>query len=1461
MKQKLKKYWKSIVAVIVISVALLFLPVQKVFHEYTGKLLRKMVTELVEKETQGNYSFDYEELRFNLFKQRIKLHNFTFFLKDSTLLRFDTTALENQVYYDVDVQSLEIQLIDQFDFFFNNKLGISTVEINRPTVSVYNNRMEKKKISLSKMSGDLYQIVTEYLSVFDLKNLMVNDAKMSYTLGTSEFKKVYAFNEFSFKVKDFKLDRDRDTSKYKRLLFTDNFELTSGHQEFILPDSVHKISYDRFDISMKKEFIEISNLKITPLLKNGVKEKDQIDVFVPSLKLISVDFAKAYHDNIVDIKKLLIERPAVKLLFEIEEKEEESLSISQKIAKMKVLDVINTILVERLILTHSSVALELNQDGRTRDFLVKGLNYQGSKLQIDSSTFSNFVFGDLHQHYKFNVRELKHEVEEEGLLAQVENVNYSSLTQVLDIDKFLMRANSNKIKRNIKKHKKQIQLESVVVNGIHLSNFTLKEISDDKSLNLSSSRIKEPQITLLYDTAFVKDTTGIIQNKPSFLATILDTLLTRNFKIENALVKVKNAHDTNEVFGQFEKVNFYVNKLNVNSLSNNSNDILDVIETSGISTSASYIDVPDMKNKISWRAMDYSSARKKIKFHQINYSSSDQYNKLDVHFNLISASNFRPKEIIKNKNYDLGLVEVDQGRIELFESKKKSKKPKIDLAFIVDSLSLNNIDFVHTIKDTIKQKIDNFSMHAGMINYTKDSVGNKILGLSHLDFKGNKGLFSIDKNRHYLDFNSVNFSFLDSTFTANNIKISPVIDQRNSNSKTLIRTKIDYLNLEGLSLNPENILTEFVGKKVSLCNPTFKMSTISSNETKFQSEKSFVDVHKWFTQVTGIRLVQYEALELENGNIDLVFENKDNTSRLSIPQYNLSARGFKLDSTQSNTDINFFYATSYQLDAYQVEQTFPDSLRNVKVQHLSYNTENQYIKLKEAKVRYMIYRKEDSTKQLYIDGAIPLIEIEGLKPIELTTDKTLNLNRVHFMKPQINITQYHKNTDFISRELELEKTNKDKAAITDLFLKDLDLVDGNITWDFKGGSVSDLKFNHVALKGKEIKVDPQAEGELPKFGQVELSFGNFKHDVMQKYYDMQLDSFYMNSEKETMIIEGGELIPRFGIFEFAKVAGWEKSRLELYASKLNFEQFKVKELIYNNSLQVGLLITDSLWIRNFKNKNLPMISRFMPIPSYNLMGAKMNVNIDSIRLNKGYIQHRQLAKNGVKSGKLLFTELQASMSNITNDSLALSKNKFARIEASTKLMGEGLISAQFDFDLKDTFNRFIGNAQIGNFDATLLNEYLEPTAYVRIRKGTISEGDIDFFADNTVGAGQMKLLYKNLHVDFLNPKDPTKNNKMGLLMKSFLANRVVNTKNPHFLITKKGDVFYRRDTARSIFHYWGNLAMSGVASSAGVSSNKKELKKLRKEIKELNKQALRKEKAIRRREEEEAEENAKKKKQ
>jgi hypothetical protein len=48
---------------------------------------------------------------------------------------------------------------------------------------------------------------------------------------------------------------------------------------------------------------------------------------------------------------------------------------------------------------------------------------------------------------------------------------------------------------------------------------------------------------------------------------------------------------------------------------------------------------------------------------------------------------------------------------------------------------------------------------------------------------------------------------------------------------------------------------------------------------------------------------------------------------------------------------------------------------------------------------------------------------------------------------------------------------------------------------------------------------------------------------------------------------------------------------------------------------------------------------------------------------------------------------------------------------------------------------------------------------------------------------------------------------------------------------REGDIFYERDTNKGIFNYWAKSLLSGVVSSIGAHSSKKDIKELNKRLK------------------------------
>ncbi len=100
-----------------------------------------------------------------------------------------------------------------------------------------------------------------------------------------------------------------------------------------------------------------------------------------------------------------------------------------------------------------------------------------------------------------------------------------------------------------------------------------------------------------------------------------------------------------------------------------------------------------------------------------------------------------------------------------------------------------------------------------------------------------------------------------------------------------------------------------------------------------------------------------------------------------------------------------------------------------------------------------------------------------------------------------------------------------------------------------------------------------------------------------------------------------------------------------------------------------------------------------------------------------------------------------------------------------------------------------------------------------------------------ISLGSMKFLYRDLKVEFLDKDDTSRHSVKNQLLK-FAANTfVVRTNNT----SRVGKVFYERDRNRAVFQYWVKMILSGVTTSVGAKSNRKQIKKY---MKDLNQKRL-----------------------
>jgi hypothetical protein len=190
--------------------------------------------------------------------------------------------------------------------------------------------------------------------------------------------------------------------------------------------------------------------------------------------------------------------------------------------------------------------------------------------------------------------------------------------------------------------------------------------------------------------------------------------------------------------------------------------------------------------------------------------------------------------------------------------------------------------------------------------------------------------------------------------------------------------------------------------------------------------------------------------------------------------------------------------------------------------------------------------------------------------------------------------------------------------------------------------------------------------------------------------------------------------------------------------------------------------------------------------------------------------------------------MDALVRNVKNIDLSLDDS--LRIRASTLFMDSARVDLRVRESYRDTLGGFLLTTQVSPFNTSILNKALIPLASVDFRSGQVDTLYMRAVGREYLSLGSMKFLYHDLKVEFLDKNDTSRHSVKNQLLK-FAANAfVIRTNNSE----RTGKVYYERDRNRAVFQYWVKMILSGVTTSVGAKSNKKQIKKYMKQLNQKN---------------------------
>ncbi|WP_250631422.1 DUF748 domain-containing protein [Rhodoflexus caldus] len=295
-----RKRFRMIAGLVVFSLAFL---VAKWVQSYTDRLLGQAIVALIAQETRGNYGVSYEDLQFEVLKNRLQLSGLAIFPHKQ-----DTSTTANR--YRLRVKSVSLETESLWQIYFTKELKIIGLTLIKPEIKVENFAdREQKGFTFSRQTGNLYLLIRNYLDKFQIRHFALYQASLAFVHHGANRTSDYQLRHVNFVLQNLVIDSASAHNK-KKIFYADGFDLSIDGQEIMLPDSLHAFTFDKLEISTQKAAITFRNFRLLP--RNGLPDSENAyRMSVPELSFQGVDFAIAYNDNKLIIKNLNIQQPDI----------------------------------------------------------------------------------------------------------------------------------------------------------------------------------------------------------------------------------------------------------------------------------------------------------------------------------------------------------------------------------------------------------------------------------------------------------------------------------------------------------------------------------------------------------------------------------------------------------------------------------------------------------------------------------------------------------------------------------------------------------------------------------------------------------------------------------------------------------------------------------------------------------------------------------------------------------------------------------------------------------------------------------------------------------------------------------------------------------------------------------------------------------------------------------------------
>ncbi|MBK9570271.1 MAG: hypothetical protein IPO53_10410 [Chitinophagaceae bacterium] len=383
--------------------------------------------------------------------------------------------------------------------------------------------------------------------------------------------------------------------------------------------------------------------------------------------------------------------------------------------------------------------------------------------------------------------------------------------------------------------------------------------------------------------------------------------------------------------------------------------------------------------------------------------------------------------------------------------------------------------------------------------------------------------------------------------------------------------------------------------------------------------------------------------------------------------------------------------------------------------------------------------------------------------------------------------------------------------------------------DNLGKSKGNFKMNRGSLNNLNI-----SSSSITGFQKLAATNAAFQIKLFTGSYADSLTNFNwtnagFNRADNTFSLDSFSYNPSQKIDAFLSKKLFQADYITFKSGAIRVGPVDLDQYIRDHKLQIGTIVLNDFLFTDFKDKKLPFQPGIIkPLPVNLLKNIPQQFSIDTLLLNNAQVDYTETGEKTKLPGTITVNRMAVRLISVKNYNLTSTDS--LHIQANGYLMDKAWIRLGVKESYTDTSGGFRMTLYMKPVDLTIFNAALLPLTSVQLVSGLLDTLSMRAIGREYLSLGEMKMYYHNLKVRFLKDGDGMKKTFRNRLITFFANSFVLKNKNT----SRTGRVFFIRDRERSAINYLIKIASSGIASSVGISSNRKMLRTYKRELKEQN---------------------------